>query len=162
DPIKEECRDMRRVTLFHDLVKDVLFGARMIGKQPGFAAVVVLILALGIGANTTIFSFIDGVMLRTLPVRDPDELVVLKWHARSEPTTSMMMSHGDCNGADTSATARTPGGGPMKVGCSFSMPFFEELRHKPELFASITAFTSAPGLLASGIGAPSSVSGELV
>ena len=52
---------------------------RTLGRSPGFAAVVILSLALGIGANTAIFSAIDAVMLRMLPVKDPKQLVLLTW-----------------------------------------------------------------------------------
>ena len=162
DPIKEECRDMRRVTLAHDLVKDLRFGARMIRKNPGFTIVAVSILALGIGANTAIFSFIDAVMLRALPVRDPGELVVLDWRAHTEPKTYMISSHGDCNGIETSAMNHAPAGGPSSAGCSFSLPFFDELRARTDLHAGITAFSSAPPLLVSGLGAPAVATGQLV
>src|ERR1700760_2597783 len=57
------------------LLKDVRYGYRTLLNNPGFAAIAVLSLALGIGANTAIFSFIDTVLLRSLPVREPDKLV---------------------------------------------------------------------------------------
>src|SRR5262245_11307217 len=74
---KEECRDMRRVRLIEELMQDVRYGLRTLRRSPGFTAVAALTLALGIGANTTMFSLIDAVLLKSLPVRRPEELVSL-------------------------------------------------------------------------------------
>ncbi len=65
--IKEECRDMRRMNYAHDLVQDLRYAARTFVKERGFAALVALTLGLGIGANSAIFSVIDGVLLKKLP-----------------------------------------------------------------------------------------------
>ena len=72
--VKEECRDARGVSLLETTLQDLRFSFRQLRKHPGFAAVVVVSLALGIGANTAIFTLLDTVLFRMLPVAAPTEL----------------------------------------------------------------------------------------
>src|SRR5262249_38807131 len=107
---KEECRDMRRVRLIEDLIQDLRYGLRTLRKSPGFTAVAALSLALGIGANTAIFSLVDAVLLKTLPVKDPEQLVAIE--------------------------AFDQGGKRKKI---FSYPLFERLRDRSQAFMGVLA-----------------------
>jgi putative ABC transport system permease protein len=77
DSVKDRVRDVGWESTVESVARDVQYAVRTLRNAPGFASVAVLTLALGIGANTAIFGLIDALMLRQLPVRDPDQLVVL-------------------------------------------------------------------------------------
>src|SRR5881394_370289 len=73
--------------------RDLRFAVRLLGKSPGFSAVAVLTLALGIGANTAIYSLMESILLRSLPVADPQSLVVLNWHSRPPQNADKQWVH---------------------------------------------------------------------
>src|SRR5262245_19920832 len=114
------------------LWQDLRYGARTLLKNPGFTTIAVITLALGIGANTAIFSLIDAVLLKTLPVKDPEQLVAL---------TSV-----------TGAEERRP---------SFSYPTFHDLRERNQVFAEIFAYDGLALNLSEG-DRTERVSGQLV
>ncbi len=111
---KEECRDARGLRWLEEFWQDIRYGVRLLRKQPGFSAVVVLALALGLGANTALFSLFNSVLLRALPVRHAEQLVVLSVTDEE----------------DSAAT-------------TFSYPMYRELRDKNSVFSSILAQAGA-------------------
>ena len=98
------------------LIQDLRYAVRQLRKSPGFAAVAVVTLALGIGANTAIFTVVNGLLLKMLPVRDPQQLVVV-----GDPTNPNQRSNG---------TPRTD---------VFSYPLYKELRDRNEVFIGLCA-----------------------
>ena len=121
------------------LWQDIRYGLRMLGKSPAFAVIAILTLALGIGANTAIFSFTDQVLLRNLPVPHPEQLVVLR---------SPGPNHGRTSSDGDSAAV-------------FSYPMYKELRDRSSIFSGLlTCF--AIDVNVSGHGQMQSARGELV
>jgi putative ABC transport system permease protein len=119
--------------------QDLRYGARMLLKNPGFTLIAVLTLALGIGANTAIFSLTDQILLRRLPVERPDELVVLR---SPGPKTGRVWSDGD-NAAP------------------FSYPMYKALRDRSDAFSGLLARHAIP-LSVAGAGQTERADGELV
>jgi len=82
DQKHEESREIWMTRFWSELGQDVRYGCRTMMANKAFSALAVLLLALGIGANTAIYSFMESILLRSLPVADPESLVVLNWHSR--------------------------------------------------------------------------------
>ena len=87
---QEECRDMRRVNYINDLMRDLQYAGRNLRRSPGFAALAVLIMALGIGANTAVFSVVNAVLLKPLPYRDADRIMALTNSSPTRETTTAL------------------------------------------------------------------------
>jgi predicted permease len=111
---QEECRDTRRVHLVEDLVQDIRYTLRSLAKSPGFTALVVATLALGIGANTAIFTIVHGVLLRPLDYPKPEQLLCL--------------------------TAEAPAIGG--TGSALSAPEYAEFRQMNRSFAEVGAYST--------------------
>jgi predicted permease len=131
------------------MFQDLRYGIRLLGQSPVFTAVAVLSLALGIGANTAIFTLIDAALLRKLPVRNPDELVLLKWTSGRKPPFKSLSGSIDMRGGQSKST-------------SFSYPAFEQFRDRNETFSDVFAFAELYQLNASVDGRPEVIGGQIV
>src|SRR5260370_2799660 len=90
---KEECRDMRRVNYVDDLLRDLQYAGRNLRRSPGFATLAILIMALGIGANTPVFSVVNAVLLKPLSDRHPDRIVTLSDFPQTLEASTLLSTH---------------------------------------------------------------------
>jgi predicted permease len=137
------------------LAQDLRYALRQLRKNPGFTAVALLTLALGIGANTAIFSLIDAVMLKTLPVRLPEQLVLLNWASETQPGTMPWFTHSLSGNYGPDSTGRF-------TSTAFPYPVFEGIRDRNEEFSSVMAFADTDRLNVSLGGQAGLADGQLV
>ena len=160
DQSKEECRDARGVSVVENIVRDVSYSSRILLKNYAFTIVVILTLALGIGANTAIFSFANGILLRPLPYPDSDRLAAINETALKRGFESMSVSYPnyldwkeqntvfESMGTYFGGSARfalSGAGEPISIrGARISHGVLETLRVSPQLGRPFTANEDRP------------------
>src|SRR5689334_56031 len=156
--LQEEIRAVWIWTAWEQLMQDVRYALRMTWANKTFSALAVLSLALGIGANTAIYSFLDSILLRSLPVSDPASLVLLQWHGPSRwqggvrrPSVLHTMSGTTYDDDNLGAIAGI-----------FPFPAFELFQKNSTLFSSIFAYHTAHELNVVAKGQADIAKGEYV
>jgi predicted permease len=127
---KEEARQSLGLRLLDELRGDLRYAFRTFGKGKGFTAAAIATLALGIGANTAVFSVVDALLLRKLPVQNPDELVVFDWLRTSESMVARHFGYGRAGPA--------PG---LGIRTSFSALTVERFREHTATLSDVFAFS---------------------
>ncbi|MCI0413009.1 ABC transporter permease [bacterium] len=154
--IKDSARDVRGGGMIEVLWQDIRFGMRMLVKDPAFTVVALLALALGIGANTAIFSVVNGILLRPLPYNDPEKIITIWEPSRGGHTLGLTdLEFFDVRDQNqvfenvaayaTGATNLTGGGEPERItGTWVSSGFFPVLGVHPMLGRTFTAEDDTP------------------
>ena len=130
--IREDSRRMWTGTFWEQLAQDTRYGLRAMTANKFFSAMAVLSLALGIGANTAIYSFMDAIMIKAMPVQHPKDLVILNWRARTGASV-VTHSHG--------AGYTEPGGEEIRP--IFPYQAYEFLRDNNTVFSNLFAYANA-------------------
>ncbi len=128
--IKEKLHDEWSFAWLESFLADVRYTFRTLRRSPAFTSVAVLSLALGIGANTAVFSLLDSLLLRSMPVRDPERLRVINW--KGSENTPFRSHNGSMSGTRTAM-----------VGSSFSLDSFREFLNSARTFKDIAGFSFA-------------------
>ena len=150
--IQEDTRAAWGWITLEQTAQDVRYAFRTMAKAKVFTALAVLSLALGIGANTAMYSFMDSILLRSLPVSDPESLAVLNWHAQG--TRRLLVMHSE-DGSDYRDQSGITSG-------IFPFPAFELFQKNASDFVSLFAYHRAGFLTLTARGKADSASGEYV
>jgi macrolide transport system ATP-binding/permease protein len=129
--IRDQVWETRRVAWLEDLWRDLRYAARRLRKTPSFTCVALAVMALGIGANTSIYSFLDSLLWRALPVADPGSLVVLNWQARPKMDDFVMESMSGSAYPDAKLGV---------VSGIFPYPAFESLERDDGIFSDLFGY----------------------
>jgi predicted permease len=132
----EESREIWMTRFGSELGQDVRYGCRTMIANKAFSALAVLLLALGIGANASIYSLMESILLRSLPVADPESLVVLNWHSRPPQDANKQWVH-VMHGVQGLAW---PGGKGVMVSGMFPYGAFETLREENPVFSTLFGY----------------------
>src|SRR6185369_917291 len=132
------------------LLQDLRYGFRMLLKQKGLSAVALISLALGIGANTALFSVVDAVLLKMLPVKEPERLVLFSSAAPADFST----------GSYSGSSNTDPDTG-IRHMTSFAYQSYQRMREQPGVMSDIFAFASVP-VTVNADGQPESATGQAV
>jgi predicted permease len=132
----EESREIWITRFWSELGQDVRYGSRTMTANKAFSALAVLLLALGIGANTAIYSFMESILLRSLPVADPESLVLLNWHSRPPQEGSKEWVH-VIHGVQG---ILWPGDKGAMVSGMFPYGAFETLREEKPVFSTLFGY----------------------
>src|SRR5512133_2649007 len=135
---QEESREIWMTRFLSELGQDVRYGCRTMISNKAFSALAVLSLALGIGANTTIYSLMESILLRSLPVADPESLVVLNWHSRPPKDGDKLSVH-VVHGLQGMFW---PGDKGSLVSGIFPYGAFESLRQDNPVFSTLFAYVN--------------------
>ncbi len=155
---REESREIWMTRFLSELGQDVRYGFRTMAANKAFSALAVLLLALGIGANTAIYSFMESILLRSLPVADPESLVVLNWHSRPPYDGNKEWVH-VIHGVQG---ILWPGDKGALVSGMFPYGAFETLREKNSVFSTLFGYFNGLNRTLAVRGQAASASAEFV
>jgi predicted permease len=136
--VKEDLRDQWTFRAVENFWRDLRYAVRMLRRSPGFTLVAILSLAIGIGANTAIFSVVDAILLKSLPVRRPEQLRVVLWTGERGAPTDMSQGYSTKNRSG------------LRVTSSFPYPTYEQFAASVPQFSDLMGFVSNTVTVISG------------